>query len=105
MGDAIEDLKAVRAFEKDQRRQSWEQRGLTIGALKDMGFPVQALGQDEMHFRIKLAPGTGFVDFWPSTWRWHHKMKGEARPRRTGNGMKLMVEYLHGLGEPKIPQG
>lgn len=100
MGDAIEDLKAVAELEKQRRRESWEQRDVAIAAIRELGYGVQAMGTAEMHFRIKLAPGEGFVDFWPSTWRWHRKHKGQMRPTHSGNGLKAMLEYLN-----SIPKG
>lgn len=105
MGDAIEDMKAVREHEKSERRRSWEDREQGIAVLRERGFNVEAKGTEQQHYRIRLSPGAGFVDFWPSTWKWHHKRKRDRRPRHQGRGLKSMLGYLMGIGEPKIPQG
>lgn len=100
MGDAYESLRAVKEIEKQERRVSWEARGEAIAQIEARGFKVEAKGTDQMHFRIRLSPGRGYVDFWPSTWRWHHKMKHAPRPIHHGNGLKPMLSYLMGRGEP-----
>ena len=97
----VEGFRESAEMEKARRRASWEQRGIAIEAIEARGFKVRAMGTDEQHYRIKLSPGRGYVDFWPSTWKWHHKMKGDRAPRHSGRGLKPMTSYLMGIGEPK----
>lgn len=94
--EEIEVGRAQLTLNKAKRRASWERRGEVIAAIQAQGFTVKAMGSDQMHFRIRLGDGKGFVDFWPSTMRWHHKLKGQNTPHHTGEGLKSMLHYLRG---------
>ena len=103
MGDSLDDMIAMRqadrAIAKRQRLASWHRRGKDLATLKAAGFEAKALDPSQQHYRVKL-PGYGFVDFWPSSWRWHEKRKGDTRPRHSGFGLESMIARLK-----QIPQG
>lgn len=101
MGEAIEDLKAVYEMEKRNRRASWERRGEAVAELKTLGFDAVPLDADQQHWRIKL-PGHRYLDFWPSTWRWHEKRKGSQDKFSRGNSFESMKARLEQIS---IPQG
>lgn len=105
MSEYVEIVRSQHEVERERRRQSWEQRGVAIAALEGLGYTVKAKGEGEMHFRIKLGAERGYVDFWPSTWKWHHKFKGEMRPRLCGTGLKAMIEHMQSILPEGSPQG
>lgn len=100
MGDAIDDMKAARVMEKRDRHASWLRRGEAIGTLAAAGFAAAPLDAGQHHYRVKI-PGYGFIDFWPATWRWHEKKKGDQRFRNGGHGLESMVARLQHLSTPQ----
>lgn len=102
MGDAIDDMKAAQVAEKRRREASWKRRHADIAELMAAGFEAKALDKAEHHYRVKI-PYYGFIDFWPSTWRWHEKKKGDERFRNAGHGLESMLARLRVLeAEPRV---
>lgn len=97
MTDPVEQVRAQRVVSKRNRKASWAARGEKIAILNAHGFAVDVLDRPaEQHHRIKIH-GYGFVDFWPATWRWHEKKKGEERFSHGGDGFDTMLARLQHL--------
>lgn len=101
MGDSVDYLIAERVVAKRHRHASWSRRGEAIAALRKAGFDPKALDRTEHHYRVWVE-GYGFIDFWPSSWRWHEKKKGDERYRNAGFGLESMLARLQEL---RTPQG
>lgn len=101
MGDAIEDLRVIREGEKAGRKAQWARRAEDIAKITALGFKVICLDpKTEQHHRINTV-AYGFIDFWPSSWKWHEKVKPTSRQPaawgQRGQGLESLLTYLDTL--------
>lgn len=88
--------RAIKTHNKHTRDTNWDERGEAIKALDAEGFFPTLLNVQARHYRIKIT-GHGWVDFWPSSWKWLESPRPKGKRATRGHGLQSLLIYLRSL--------
>lgn len=91
--DTAEIGRAIDALNRQLRDANWDNRESGVQRLRESGYEPVLLNESARHYRIRIKR-FGWIDFWPSSWKWAESERPRGQRRTRGSGFDSLIAHL-----------